>query len=191
MSPLCQCPQEAERKASEDIDQNLQHPKCDALRWLLSIPRRRLILGGWVFAARGVRVLKAPLHLDRARPDAPAHQTLPLRIQSGGRRHLRPVLAARVGPSRPENLGGGTSPGPHEAVEVAAVDGLGPDGDLSAQDELRLRAVEAFCWVVRVYKLPALGWAAPVVKGGELGPYLVAESEPLAATAVEVLQAQC
>lgn len=81
LSPLCQCPEEAESKASEDIDQNLQHSKYNAPRCrLLFVPQRLLILGGRVLAAGRVRVLKAPLHLDRARPDAPAHQALPLRV---------------------------------------------------------------------------------------------------------------
>lgn len=130
----------------------------------------------------------APLHLDRARLDATRHQTLALCVQSWRSRNLRTVLTTRVRSPAPEYLGGGTSPGPDEAVEVVGVNRLGPDGNFTADDEFCCRGIQACSRVVRVNKLPALEGAAPVTKWRVRAREVVVECEPLATTAVEVLQ---
>lgn len=146
-----------------------------------------LLLAAGLRTAGRIGVHRAPLHLDRRRADAPGHQALALRVQSRRRVQLAAVLPARVCPPGPENLRCRRGAGPHEGVEVLRVDGLGPDGDLAAEDELRRSAVEALGGVVRVNELPALRRAAPVVKREARLPDVVVPGNPLTAAAVEVL----
>lgn len=139
-------------------------------------------------SAAGDIVHVAPLLGDGLTLDTPLQHTLTLLAQAGAGVDLGAVLSLVVDASAPPDLGGGAGAGPDDVVDAGRVDGLGPDGELAAQNVLLGVLGDAVGRVVAVHEAPALGGGAPVVEGVEhLGGLALGHVEPLAATTVKVL----
>jgi hypothetical protein len=137
-----------------------------------------------------VTALSTEGHLDRSSVDATREQTL---TELAETRRGSGLVTSSVGTllaqfTGPEDLPEDTGAGPGKVVERDFVDGLAPDGDLAADDELVLFGGEVGRGAVRVDELPALGGRAPVVVGCVRGVAVAGlEGYPLATATVEVL----
>lgn len=111
--------------------------------------------------------LQTPKLRNLRGPQPPRHHPLPHIRQPRRRVDQAPVLALRVMPPAPEHLARCAGARPHDAVDRQGVDGLGPHGDLAAEDVLGRLLREAGRRVVGVDEGPGLCGAAPVVEGVE------------------------
>ena len=95
----------------------------------------------------------------------------------------RPVASAdagRKGPTQPEHLSGGSSPGPHNRVQVLRATLFCPEKTLAALDERLGLGVGDVCeGVVGICALPGLEGVAPGIAGREV-------ADPGTGTTVEV-----
>lgn len=133
--------------------------------------------------------LTTPQLRNRRSPHSPRQHPLSLLRQSRPRLKLRPVRARRlVHSSRPPDLGCGAGSRPDDCVEAGRVNGLGPDGEFTANDVLLKLRGHAVSGLVGVDELPVFGWVTPVkewvvvLEGGS-----VVEVEELATSAVKIL----
>lgn len=117
-----------------------------------------------------------------ARLDTSRNQSLAELRQARRCLELRAALGRR-----PENLAGGAGSRPQDVVDGGVIDGLAPAGKLAAEHKLGLLRAEVGTWVVRVDQAPVLVRGAPVWEGVEARNLILAEVEPLTATAVKVL----
>lgn len=133
--------------------------------------------------------LAAPQLRNRRSSHSPRQHPLPLLRQSRPCLKLRPVRArCLVHPSGPPDLGCGAGPWPDDGVQAGGVNGLGPDGELAANDILLELGGHAVGGLVGVDELPVLSWVAPVEEGVVvLEGGSVVEVEELATAAVKIL----